>query len=152
MVHGMTRWLGVVVAVVAASAQAALAQDAAEIVRHAVAAMHRAVHTTQSDVGEAATRGVAAINRLDDGGASDRELISAAEHADRVINGEAHQGLRQVRMIAARAAEALRQIGADRRFFAALHDARDRSIEAINQAGERAHGAVATALREALND
>ncbi|HZW09984.1 MAG TPA: hypothetical protein VFF69_08780 [Phycisphaerales bacterium] len=152
MVHSISRWLAVAVAVVAAAAPAAVAQDAGDIVRHAVAAMHRAVHNTQHDVAEATTRGVAAINHLDDNGATDDELIAAARHASRIVGAEAHQGARTVGLIAGRAVEALQDIGADRRFFVVVHDARDQSHEAIRQAAQRGHAALAAALRDALND
>jgi hypothetical protein len=110
------------------------------------------VHNTEQDIGEATTRGIAAINHLDDNGASDDELIAAAQHASRAVSGQARQGARSVNLFATRAVEALRNIGADRRFFVLLRDARDQAHEDIRQTGQRGHAAIAAALRAALND
>lgn len=152
MVHSMTRLVGVLVALLAVATQSAWAQDAGEITRHAVAAMQRATDATRDDIQNAAAHGVRVINQLDDDGASDRQLIEAADRAKAVIGHEARQGKRLVNAIAARAVEALRQIGADRRFFVIVSDARAASHGAIDQAHRRGAGAVQAALDEALND
>lgn len=152
MVHGVSRWIGILMAVLAASTQAAQAQDAGEIVRHAAAAMQRAVETTQENIQEAAARGVRAINYLDDNGASDRQLITAADRARDAVNAKARRGAGQVNMIAHRAADALRTIDADPRFFVVLNDARTRALDAIDQARHRGVHAIQTALQEALDD
>jgi hypothetical protein len=152
MVHSMTRFLGVLVALLAVAAPVARAQDAGEITRHAVAAMQRATSATQDDIQNAVVHGIRVINQLDDNGASDRQLTAAAARAKNVIAHEARQGVRLVNAVAARAHEALRRIGADRRYFQIVADARDASHGEIHQAQRRGTAAVQTALDDALDD
>ena len=135
------------------AAAPALAQsDAGEIVRNASAAMAATADRTGEAIQDATRHGVGTINRLDDNGASDRELIEAARRATENINRTARQGTRRVSLIAERAAQALRDLGADRSFFEALGRARRAANEAIGQSRERGTHAIQAALRDALDD
>jgi hypothetical protein len=153
MVLRLTHLLGILLAVLTVSTQHALAQgDPGEVTRMAVQAMQRVTENTQHDLQAAATHGIAVIRQLDADGATDRQLILAAERAQHAIAAQATQGNRRVNMIAARAVSALHELDADRHFFLIVAEARATAHDAIQHAAERAHQAVRIALQEALDD
>ncbi|MFG0258999.1 MAG: hypothetical protein ACF8LK_01495 [Phycisphaerales bacterium JB041] len=135
------------------SAAPALAQaDPGEIVRNAAAAMAASADRASNAIQHSTRDGIAVINRLDDNGASDRELVAAARRATGAVNHAARHGTRHIGLIAERAAQALRALEADRSFFAALAQARRSSSEQVGQSRERGTNAIQAALRAALDD
>lgn len=152
MVLRITQLLTVLIAALTVSTQSAVAQDdPGEITRAAVQAMQRVTENTIDDIQAAAAHGIAVIQQLDADGAPDRQIIAAAHRAFEAVSREATRGNRHINMIAARAAAALRELHADRRFFQIVGEARTRSHEAINQSHRRAHNAIQIALEEALD-
>lgn len=149
----ITHLFAAVLAALTLAATPALAQDdPGEIVRHAAAAMSATADRASGAIHDSTRQGVAAINRLDDNGASDRELIAAARRATREINHTARHGARHIALIAERAAQALRALEADRSFFRALGQARRTATEDVAQSRDRGAGAIEAALRAALDD
>ena len=149
----ITHLFAAVLAAVTLVATPALAQDdPGEIVRNAAAAMQSAADRTTGAIQESTRDGIAMINRLDDNGATDRELTSAARRATVEVNHGARHGARRVGLIAGRAAQALRRLGADRSFFQALGRARRAASGEISQSRERGTNAIQAALRTALDD
>ncbi len=149
MVLKLTRWLGVL-AVATLFAAPAQAQDAGEITRRSVAAMHRVTEVTVHDIRAAAIAGVETIEKLDAHGASDEELIAAARRALRHIAIKARRGSHHIDLIASRTIVILHDMKADRRFFRIIHEARARSLETIGAARHRGSHAVRVALEKAL--
>jgi hypothetical protein len=149
----ITHLFAAVLAAFTLSAAPALAQaDPGEIVRNAAAAMSATADRTGEAIQDSTRHGIAVINRLDDNGASDRELIAAARRATGQVNHTARHGMRHVGLIAERAAQALRALEADRSFFVALGHARRAAGEAIGQSRTRGTDAIQAALRAALDD
>lgn len=151
MVLRISQLLSVLLASLALGAAPALAQsDPGEVVRFAAAAMDRVANATSSDIRETTDRTLRRIAYLDRSGASDEEIIAAGRRGIGLVNRDANAGERRIFMIATRAAHALREMNADRRFFAALFDARDGSIDQIRQTQRRAVHAIRTAVDDAL--
>lgn len=149
----ITHLFAAVLAALTLAAAPALAQaDPGEIVRNAAAAMSASADRASGAIQDSTRQGVAAINRLDDNGASDRELVAAARRATREINHTARHGARHIGLIAERAAQALRALEADRSFFVALGQARRAATEDVAQSRARGAGAIEAALRAALDD
>lgn len=149
----ITNVLAAVLAACTLAATPALAQDdPGEVVRNAAAAMHEASDRTVEAVRDGAAQGVATINRLDDNGATDRELTAAARRATSNVNQTARHGLRRIDLIASRAANILRDLEADRSFFEALGNARRAAAGAIHDSRDRGTHAIQAALRAALDD
>lgn len=149
----ITHLFAAVLAAFTISAAPALAQaDPGEIVRNAAAAMAATADRAGDAIQDSTRQGIAVINRLDDNGASDRELIAAARRATGEVNHTARHAFRRVNLIAERAANALRRLEADRSFFMALGQARRAAGEAIGQSRERGTNAIQAALRAALDD
>ena len=152
MVLRITHLLGILLAAISIGAPAALGQaDPGEITRNAIAAMQQVTGNTIDDIQAAAARGIAVIQQLDADGATDEQLIRAAHRAVQAVHHEAAQGNRHINLIANRAAQALRALDADRQFFAAVHQAAQRSHEAIGNAAQRGVNAIRVALQEALD-
>lgn len=152
MVLRFTQLLGVLIAALAISAPAAVAQDgdAGQVTRQAVEAMQRVTDATIDDIQAAAARGIAHIQTLDANGAPDREIIAAAHRALHSVARQAGQGNRRINIIAARAFWALHKLDADPRFFRIVSEAGGRSHDAIGTSKARASHAIRAALREAL--
>lgn len=148
----ITHLLAALVAALMFAAPAMAQADPGEIVRNASAAMQAAADRTSGAIQDSTSDGIAVINRLDANGASDRELMAAARRATGNVNHAARHGTRRVNLVASRAAEALRDLGADRHFFRALMRARDAAHDAIGQSRERGVNAIQAALRAALDD
>jgi|GEM_PF-3590063 len=149
----ITHLFAAVLAAFTLAATPALAQDdPGEIVRNAAAAMSATADRASEAIQDSTRHGIAVINRLDDNGASDRELIEAARRATREVNHTARHGVRRVSLIAERAAQALRALEADRSFFMALGQARRAATEDIGQSRARGTDAIQAALRAALDD
>lgn len=153
MVLRLSNLLVAAIAALTLNAVPALAQDdPGEVVRHAATAMQRSANQTVENVQAATIKGVRTIQRLDDEGASERQLRAAAARALEVIDHEARQGQRRINLIASRAATILRDMGADRQYFAALHRARSASLDEVGESRRRGAAAIQAALEDALDD
>lgn len=149
----MARTLSLITVVLSCLVCPSLARaDAADLAQECIQAIQSTVQTTRERIRDVADAGIDRLGRLDDGGATDRELRQSAALTVRHINSVAETGQRRIARLSHACIEALIDMDARPALINAVRDAAQNGHQAISTAADRAREAVHAALEAALND
>lgn len=149
----MTRTLSLAAAIISSLLFTSVARaDPEDLASRCIQAIHEITQTTRERIHEATAAGVHRIERLDNQGASERELRQAAALAVRHVTSIAETGHRRINRLAHECIEQLRDMDARPALIRAVHDATEAGNQAIATAAENGRRAIHDALQAAIDD